>query len=89
MEAVHGDSAINMDLAAMTGDAAFTALEYWNAGTPPGSRGTGTQWHDGNLHYSLALDGNYFRSNRGDEGYVSGRFVGPGTEWRGRNSRTA
>ena len=77
MEAVHGDSEINMDLAAMTGNAAFTALEHWDAGDPPGQRGTGTQWHDGDLHYSLALDGNYFRSNRGDEGYVSGRFVGP------------
>ena len=77
LEAVHGDSAINVDLAAMTGNAAFTALEYWNAGAPPGERGTGMHWNDGDLHYSLTLDGNYLRSNGGDEGYVSGRFVGP------------
>ena len=75
-EAVQGDSAINVDLATMAGNAAFTALEHWNAGAPPGGRGTGAQWHDGDLHYTLALDGNYFRSNGGDEGYVSGRFVG-------------
>ena len=75
-EAVHGDSAINVDLATMAGNAAFTALEHWNAGAPPGGRGTGAQWHDGDLHYTLALDGNYLRSNGGDEGYVSGRFVG-------------
>ena len=75
-EAVHGDSAINVDLATMTGNAAFTALEHWTAGTPPGARGGGAQWHDGDLEYTLALDGNYLRSNGGDEGYVSGRFVG-------------
>ncbi len=75
-EAVQGDSAINVDLATMAGNAAFTALEHWNAGAPPGGRGTGAQWHDGDLHYTLALDGNYLRSNGGDEGYVSGRFVG-------------
>ncbi len=75
-EAVHGDSAIVADLARMTGNAAFTALEHWNAGAAPGDPGTGAQWGDGDLHYSLALDGNYLRSNGGDEGYVSGRFVG-------------
>ena len=78
-EAVHGDSAVNVNLIAMTGNAVFTALEHWNAGAAPGQRGTGMQWNDGDLHYSLALDGNYLRSrsNGGDEGYVSGRFVGP------------
>ena len=88
-EAVHGDSAISIDLAALTygdpyevdiatltGEAAFTALEHWNAGAMPGAPRTGTQWTDGDLHYSLALDGNYLRSNGGDEGYISGRFVG-------------
>ena len=75
-EAVHGDSAIEVDLGRMTGEAAFTALEHWNAGARPGARGTGAQWNDGDLHYSLGLDGNYLRSNGGDDGYVSGRFVG-------------
>ena len=75
-EAVHGDSAIDVNLANMTGDAAFTAMEHWAAGAAPGRRGSGTQWYPGDLHYTLALDGNYLRSNGGDEGYVSGRFVG-------------
>ena len=75
-EAVHGDSAIVVELARRTGNAAFTALEHWNAGAAPGGPGTGAQWGDGDLHYSFALDGVHLRSNGGDEGYVSGRFVG-------------
>ena len=75
-EAVHGDSAIQVDLAGLNGSAAFTGLEHWSAGEPPGSIGTGMRWGDGDLHYSINLDGNYLRSTTGDEGYVSGRFVG-------------
>ena len=75
-EAVHGDSAISVDLAAMTGNAAFTELEHWAAGAVPGGTGTGMQWGDGALHYALAINGNYLRSYGGDDGYVSGRFVG-------------
>ena len=75
-EAVHGESAIQVELAELNGSAAFTALEYWSSGTPPGSAGTGMRWGDGDLHYLISLDGNYLRSTAGDEGYVSGRFVG-------------
>ena len=89
-EAVRGDSAIvidfgplsagdpySVDLATLTGTAAFTALERWNAGAGPGAPGSGARWNDGDLHYSLALTAdNYLRSNGGDQGYVSGRFVG-------------
>ena len=89
-EAVHGDTAINVDLDKMAGDAAFTALEHWGAGAAPGAPGTGAQWHDGDLHYSLTLynyveraddnrsysGGTFFRSNGGDEDYVSGHFTG-------------
>ena len=53
---------------------------YGAAGAAPAGRGSGVQWLDGNLHYTLALDGNFLRSNGGDEGYVSGRFVGAGHE---------
>ena len=76
MDAVQGDSAINVNLATMTGNATFTALEYWSAGTTPGAHGGGALWNDGNLHYTLSLNGNYLRSTGGDEGYVSGRFIG-------------
>ena len=75
-EAVHGYTAIKVDLAALNGHAVFDALEHWEAGAPPGSTGTGTKWGDGDLHYSIKLNGNYLRSTAGDEGYVSGRFVG-------------
>lgn len=75
-EAVHGESAIQVNLAELDGWAAFTALEYWSSGTAPGSAGTGMQWGDGDLQYLISLDGNYLRSTAGDEGYVSGRFVG-------------
>ena len=60
----------------MTGNAEFTELEHWAAGQSPAATGTGIQWGDGALHYSLAFDGNYLRSYGGDEGYVTGRFVG-------------
>lgn len=75
-EAVHGESAIEVNLTTLTGEVAFTALQHWSVGTPPDDGGTGAQWSDGDLRYSLELDGNYLRSNGGDEGYVSGRFVG-------------
>ena len=88
-EAVRGNSAIvidlgplsagdpyEVDLATLTGAASFTALEHWSAGVMPGAPGTGAQWNDGDLRYSLELHGNYLRSNGGDQGYVSGRFVG-------------
>ena len=65
-----------MDLAGLNGSAAFTGLEHWSAGEPPGSAGTGMRWGDGDLRYSIKLDGNHLRSTTGDEGYVSGRFVG-------------
>ena len=81
-EAVQGDSMLSVDIADLSGNAAFTALEHWSGGAAPGARGTGTQWNDGDLHYSFALDsgGTYLRSNGGDEGYVSGRFVGDYSE---------
>lgn len=75
-EAVRGESAIQVDIAALNGDAAFTGLEHWASGAAPGNAGTGARWQDGDLHYSIALDGNHIRSNGGDAGYVSGRFVG-------------
>ena len=75
-EAVRGESAIQVDMAALNGSAAFTGLEHWASGAAPGNAGTGARWQDGDLHYSIALDGNHIRSNGGDAGYVSGRFVG-------------
>lgn len=76
-EAVHGVSALRVNIVELTGSATFTELEHWVAGAPPGTIGTGMQWGDGNLAYLIEFDGNYLRSTAaGDEGYVSGRFVG-------------
>ncbi|MDE0002599.1 MAG: hypothetical protein OXQ29_07880 [Rhodospirillaceae bacterium] len=75
-EAVHGDSALRVDITAMAGSAAFTDLEHWERGAVPGNPGTGTQWEDGDLRYAITIDGNYIRSQGGDAGYISGRFVG-------------
>ena len=75
-EAVHGDSSIEVDVARFAGSADFTGLEHWGEGEAPGNVGTGEQWMDGDLHYSVEIDNNYIRSNGGDTGYVSGRFVG-------------
>ena len=74
--AVAGDARIGIDLRAMTGRADFTALESFPAGQPPGSAGTGTQWLDGDLGYTIAASGNTFRETGGDDGRVTGIFVG-------------
>ena len=40
----------------MTGTSAFTDLEQWSAGVVPGATGTGAQWGDGDLHYTIAIN---------------------------------
>lgn len=74
--AVHGDTSIRVDIADLTGSAAFTTLEHWGDYARPGDPGTGIMWGDGDLHYAIEISGNYIRSKGGDTGYVSGRFVG-------------
>ena len=73
---VAGDAAIGVNLATMNGTADFTALESWPANTAPSAPGTGAQWLDGDLHYTIAVDGNTFRQIGGDDGVVTGIFVG-------------
>ena len=74
--AVAGDARIGIDLTAMTGRADFTSLESFPAGQAPGAVGTGTQWLDGDLGYTIAVSGNTFRQTGGDDGRVTGIFVG-------------
>ena len=74
--AVAGDARIGIDLTTMTGRADFTSLESFPAGQPPGSIGTGTQWLDGDLGYTITTSGNTFRQTGGDAGRVTGVFVG-------------
>ena len=75
-EAVVGDARLGVNLGAMTGQADFTSLESWTAGEAPGNSGTGTQWGDGALGYSIAVAGNTFRQTGGDAGILTGAFFG-------------
>lgn len=75
-EAVAGAAAIDVTLATMRGRAAFTGLESWAPGRRPGDAGTGTEWLDGDLAYSISVRGNTFRQTAGDAGRLTGVFVG-------------
>ena len=73
---VAGDARIAVNIAALTGTADFTALESWVASAAPGEAGTGTQWLDGDLVYTIAVTGNTFRETGGDDGTLTGIFTG-------------
>ena len=75
-EAVAGDARINVDLGVLAGNADFTGLESWASGLAPGETGTGTMWGDGDLNYTIAVRGNTFRQTGGDDGRITGIFVG-------------
>lgn len=77
---VIGDASIAVDLASMTGNADFTSLETWTAGTAPGAPGTGARWLDGDLGYSISVHGNTFQETGGDPGSLTGVFTGPSHE---------
>lgn len=76
LRSVRGKAEIGVNLTTMNGTAAFTDLQSWAAGQLPGNIGSGTQWGDGDLHYSIAVGGNYLHSTGGDAGTVNGRFLG-------------
>ena len=75
-ETVGGDAAIRVDLATLAGRADFTNLESWGVRTAPGSAGNGAPWLDGDLGYAIAVQGNGFRKTAGDDGTLTGAFVG-------------
>ena len=75
-EPVAGDAAIGVNLATMRGTADFTALESWAARAAPGDAGTGMQWLDGDLGYTIAIRGITFRQTGGDAGTLTGVFTG-------------
>ena len=56
-EAVHGNAKIQISIETLIGNAAFTGLERWATGTQPGVSGTGAIWGDGDLRYSISMDG--------------------------------
>ena len=73
---VGGDARIGVDLATMGGRADFTGLETWGPNMPPGARGTGATWLDGDLGYAIAVRGNTFRETdaSADRGPSDGRL---------------
>lgn len=73
---VAGEAEIGVNLGTLTGRADFRNLETWGARTTPGEAGSGTEWLDGDLGYSIAVRGNTFKQTSGDEGVVTGIFVG-------------
>lgn len=79
-DSVTGDAAISVNLATLGGAAAFTRLERWAAGSAPGEPGTGAVWGDGDLGYTIMVDGNTFRETGGDDGRLTGIFTGTAHE---------
>ncbi len=84
---VRGDAAITADFERANGRADFTALESWPHRRHPGSPGTGTQWGDGDLGYTLRvwetgrLSGFDSAAAPGDDpGVVTGVLVGTAHE---------
>ena len=76
---VHGDAGLSIDISTLTGQMEFTRLQSW-----PGQPGnTGTPWQDGDLSYSVLVEGNTFRqqSPSPDTGTLTGAFFG--TEHQG------
>ena len=82
-EVVAGATGMTVNLATLNGSLNFTSLESWQAGAAPGSIGTGTRWGDGDLGYSIAVDGNTFIQTGGDDGVVTGAFFGAAHEAMG------
>ena len=76
VSAVAGDAEIGVNLGTMTGRADFTNMETWAARATPGAAGTGAQWLDGDLGYTIAVRGNTFRETGGDDGRLTGIFTG-------------
>ena len=60
----------------LAGRANFTGLDHWGPNQAPGDAGTGTSWLDGDLGYSISVRGNTFRETGGDQGRLTGVFVG-------------
>ena len=75
-EPVAGAAALNIALDTLDGDLDFISLEFWNAGEAPGAAGSGTLWNDGYLSYDIEVRGNTFTRTGGDDGIVTGAFLG-------------
>ena len=77
---VAGNVEVGVNLSDLNGQADFTTLESWALGASPGDPGTGTLWGDGDLAYSISVNGNTFRQTGGDDGILTGAFLGENHE---------
>ena len=75
-EPVAGAAELAIALDSLDGDLEFSELEYWSAGEAPGAAGSGTLWNDGDLSYDVEVRGNTFVRTAGDQGIVTGAFLG-------------
>ena len=73
---VAGAADLRIALDTLAGDLDFTELEYWSIGQAPGAAETGTPWLDGELSYEVEVRGNTFTRIAGDEGIITGAFLG-------------
>ena len=80
---VAGAADLTIHLSTLTGDLDFTDLESWAPGHMPDATGTGTLWGDGDLNYQVGVRGNAFGQTGGDDGTVTGVFVGSSHEGMG------
>ena len=78
---VGGAADMTIDLAQLRGNLDFTGLESW-AGAP-GLASSGTTWLDGDLNYTVRVEGNTFGRTGGDEGMIMGVFSGASHEGMG------
>ncbi len=83
---VAGDAQLVVELSTLQGNALFDQLETWSSG-PPGIKGTGSMWGDGDLAYAIAVRGNVFREVSGDDGVITGAFFGQSHESMGGTLR--
>ena len=72
--AVAGAAGLDVDLGTLSGTLGFSGMESWPAA--PGVAGSGATWGDGDLNYTVAVDGNAFRRTGGDAGAITGVFFG-------------
>ena len=82
-QTVAGDARLAVELATLDGQLDFTDLEHWGVRAAPGASGTGTTWGDGDLGYSVRVEGNAFMATGGDEGEITGAFFGRAHEAMG------
>ena len=82
-ETVAGHARLAVELSTLDGQLDFTGLEHWGVKKAPGKVGTGATWGDGDLEYSIEVQGNSFYRTGGDDGEVVGAFFGAAHEAMG------